>query len=260
MEKLEKQIQELRNQESFLHKETKMEIEDYFQTGYFQNLPLTRVSGYDFEDFTFERRKEGYDHPQEVCRLRFKRSHWDKKDYDDIAIDYYSSGTTDEWEVTRLVTIGKIAEKIFLCKNAMLKDFNKIPVENNKKRSKLRSKIFQLEREIDQIKKEKSEIDKMTSLHMLFSEGIEFDDERLKSCAVRNDHYVRNVKKIKFLRWTNDNKKSLNVEITTSYPSVFKDKDNGIDDRTEVYNKVRLFNVNHFINLKTKQLSEELVK
>ena len=98
LEKLEKQIQELRDQESFLHKETKMEIEDYFQTYHFQNLPLTRVSGYDFEDFTFERRKEGYDHPQEVCRLRFKRSHWDKKEYDDIAIDYYSSGTTDEYQ------------------------------------------------------------------------------------------------------------------------------------------------------------------
>ena len=97
IEKLEKQIKELRDQQSFLHKETRMEMEEYFQTNYFQDLPLTRISGYDFEDFNFERRKEGYDHPQEVCRLRFKRSHWDKKEYDDIAIDYYSSDDRD-WE------------------------------------------------------------------------------------------------------------------------------------------------------------------
>ena len=256
IEKLEKQIKELRDQQSFLHKETRMEMEEYFQTNYFQDLPLTRISGYDFEDFNFERRKEGYDHPQEVCRLRFKRSNWDKKEYDDISIDYYSSGTTDEWEVTRLITIGRVAEKIFLCKNVILEAFNKIPVENNKKRSKLRSKIFQLEREIDQIKKEKFELDKTNSLNLLFSEGIEFDDENLKSCSVRNDHYVRNIKKIKFLRWTNDNKKSLNVEITTSFIDWHGNK----VVETDVYNKVRLFNVDHFINLKTKQLNEELVK
>ena len=88
IEKLKKQIQELRDQQSFLHKETRMEMEEYFQTNYFQDLPLTRISGYDFEDFNFERRKEGYDHPQEVCRLRFKRSNWDTKEYDDISIDY----------------------------------------------------------------------------------------------------------------------------------------------------------------------------
>ena len=85
-------------------------------------------------------------------------------------------------------------------------------------------------------------------------------DEGLKGCAIRNDHYVRNIKKIKFLRWTNENQLSLSVEITTAYPSVFKDKDNGISDSIEVYNKVRLFNLDHFINLKALQIEENVEK
>ena len=259
VKKLEKEIEGLREEITTLHTESRLEIEDHLQATYFKGLPLTRVSNSDFEDFTFELRKEGYNHPQEICRVRLSKSDY-RKNLDQIGLSYYSTTEVSDWEINRLVIIGKVAQVVKDNKESILNSVKTIPSKNLKKISNLRSQIWGLENEIDSIKKEKYRLDRKNSLNLLFSEGIEFDDdERSKGCAVRNDHYVRNVKKIKFLNWTNDNKKSLSVEITTSYPSVFKDKDNGIDDRTEVYNKVRLFNLDHFINCKTQQLEKELV-
>ena len=87
----------------------------------------------------------------------------------------------------------------------------------------------------------------------------DIEDNNLKNCSTRNDQYVRNVKKIQFLNWTNDNKLSLDVEITTSCPNWGYSDKRGRVVNTEVYNKVRLFNLDHFIGCKTQQLEKELV-
>ena len=260
VKKLEKEIEGLREEITTLHTESRLEIEDHFQATYFKGLPLTRVSSYDFDEINFKIPKENHKYPQDICSIRLSKSNYEYNNFDKIGLNYYSTSEVSDWEINRLVLIGKIAQVVKDEKKSILSSIKTIPSKNNKLISKLRSKIWGLENEIESIKKEKYRLDRKNSLNLLFSEGIEFDDdERSKGCAVRNDHYVRNVKKIKFLNWTNDNKKSLSVEITTSYPSVFKDKDNGIDDRTEVYNKVRLFNLDHFINCKTQQLEKELV-
>ena len=260
VQKLEKEIEGLREEIQTLHLESRLEIEDHLQATYFKGLPLTSVGSYDFDEINFKIPKENHKYPQDICSVRLSKSNYTYNNFDKIGLSYYSTTEVSDWEINRLVLIGKIAQVVKDEKKSILSSIKTIPSKNNKLISKLRKEIWDLEREIDSIKKEKYRLDRKNSLNLLFSEGIEFnEDERLKGCAVRNDHFVRNIKKIQFISWTNENKLSLNVEITTSYPSVFKDKDNGIDDRTEVYNKVRLSNVDHFINLKVDQLEKELV-
>ena len=64
------------------------------------------------------------------------------------------------------------------------------------------------------------------------------------------------VKNIKFLSWTNDNKKSLTIELTYEQMKWNKDGNHTFEDRTDVYNKVRLDNLNYIIN----DLENEIVK
>tara|TARA_R100000789_G_scaffold94276_1_gene94002 strand:- start:139 stop:927 length:789 start_codon:yes stop_codon:yes gene_type:complete len=259
VKKLEKKIEGLREEIQTLHLESRLEIEDHFQATYFKGLPLTRVSSYDFDEINFKIPKENHKYPQDICSIRLSKSDYEYNNFDKIGLNYYSTSEVSDWEINRLVLIGKIAQVVKDEKKSILSSIKTIPSKNNKLISKLRSKIWDLEREIKEIKIEKNRVNRKNSLDLLFKEGIEFETGHLNHCAIRNDHFVRNIKKIQFISWTNENKLSLNVEITTSYPSVFKDKDNGIDDRTEVYNKVRLFNLDHFIGCKTQQLEKELV-
>ena len=256
VKKLEKKIEGLRGEIQTLHLESRLEIEDHFQATYFKGLPLTRVSSYDFEEIKFELPKANHKYPQDICSVRLSKSNYTYNNFDKIGLNYYSTSEVSDWEINRLVIIGKVAQVVKYFKESILNSVKTIPSKNNKLISKLRKKIWDLEIEIKEIKTEKNRVNRKNSLDLLFSEGIEFETGHLNHCAIRNDHFVRNIKKIQFISWTNENKLSLNVEITTSYPD-WGSKE--VIERTEVYNKVRLFNLDHFIGCKTQQLEKELV-
>ena len=261
IEQLEKKIEGNLKTISTLHLGSKLEIVDHLHATHFKGFPLTSIESYDFDDIKFKMPKEGYTRPQDICSIRLSKSDYTNNKFDKMGLSYYSTTEVSDWEIQRLILIGKIAQVVQDEKESIFNAIKTIPAKNNKLISKLRKQIWALESEISSIKAEERRVNRKNALVLLFKEGIEFNvGGGLKGCAIRNDHYVRNIKKIKFLRWTNENKLSLSVEITTTYPSVFKDKDNGIDDSIEVYNKVRLFNLDHFINLKALQIEENVEK
>ena len=83
----------------------------------------------------------------------------------------------------------------------------------------------------------------------------------LENVYVRSDYRVRSITKVRFRDWTNDNRKSLTVELTRKTSRYDTEKQEYVDgeDRVEVHSKVRVSNVSHIINKVREELREELV-
>jgi len=256
IEKLELENSKLEDKISKLRQETRTEVSSFIKKHYF---PFVNRIEFDHGDYFRLYNKER----NEICTLSLRGDTYSDPKPTHIVLGYYSSQTKSDnrIELDRLVSLGTVSNIISIVSNEIIEDTRTLSMKNSNSIKKLRKQSWELEKEIAQLEKEDRENKRIESLDKLFKEGIEFNvGGGLKGCAIRNDHYVRNIKKIKFLRWTNENQLSLSVEITTAYPSVFKDKDNGIDDSIEVYNKVRLFNLDHFINLKALQIEENVEK
>ena len=257
IEKLEKKILNYDEKIGKLQLESKIELADHFQTTYFKGLPLTSFRGHDCDTIEFKIPKKNHNYPQDICSVRLSSSnYYTSGDFNRIGLSYYATSEVSDWEINRLVLIGKIAQVVKDEKESILDSVKTITSKNNKSISKLRKEIWDSEKEIKEIKTEELRVNRINSLDSLFKEGMEFSDDDLRRCYVRNNFQIRCISKIKFLRWTNDDKLSLSVEITTSYPNWGFDE-NGKEKtgkiiNTEVYNKVRLFNVDCFLNEKIK--------
>ena len=83
----------------------------------------------------------------------------------------------------------------------------------------------------------------------------------LEKLNVRNDYVVSQIKKVKFRDWTNDNRKSLTIELTIKTSNYDTEKQIYVEgeDRFEVHSKVKISNVSHIIGKVREELREELV-
>ena len=82
----------------------------------------------------------------------------------------------------------------------------------------------------------------------------------LETIYVRNDYRVNQIKSVKFLSWTNDNRISLTIRITRKTTVYDVDKQMYVDGESEVeiHRKVRVNNVSHIISRVKEDLRKEL--
>ena len=124
--------------------------------------------------------------------------------------------------------------------------------------------MWSAESEISSLKKEINDILKFKATFKLFKEGYEIPMDGksgLENVYVRSDYRVSQIKKVRFRDWTNDNRKSLTVELTCKVMDYDTEKRTYVDgeDRVEVHSKVRVSNVSHIINKVREELREELI-
>ena len=62
--------------------------------------------------FSFKIPKENHKYPQEICSVRFSKSNYTYNNFDKIGLNYYSTTEVCDWEINRLVLIGKIAQVV----------------------------------------------------------------------------------------------------------------------------------------------------
>jgi hypothetical protein len=118
-----------------------------------------------------------------------------------------------------------------------------LSMKNKNSIKKLNKQSWELEKEISQLELENREIKKLENLNKLFK-GVNIERQTV---YVRHDYRVTEVKNVKFLSWTNDNKKSLTLELT-SVGGSWVDGKWVVEDRKSIHDKVRLDNVSHLIN------------
>ena len=247
IEKLELKNSKLEDQISELREETRTEVSSFIKKHYF---PF--VNGIEFDGDTYFRL---YDKERnEICSLSLRKNSWEDKTPNHIVIGYYSTQVKSDnhIELDRLVTLGIVSQVIQTRSNEIIEDTRTLSMKNNNLRNKLLKQSWELEKEISQLIKEDRDIKRLESLNKLFK-GVNI---KKQSIHVRHDYRISEVKNIKFLSWTNDNKKSLTIELTYEQMKWNQDGNHTFEDRTDVYNKVRLDNLNYIIN----DLENEIVK
>ena len=206
--KQEKVLLEIRKQKVFIKKNK--ELTSFFK-GFFGELPFHNVGGYDQDSFYFNVADEnGFS--KEIAKLYLRKSNWDLVGYDEVHINYYSTSTNSKFELNRLVTLGKIAKVVKEDSGAILDNHHLIVSKYNKVESKLNSKIWGLEKDINEVYRSIQEDKAEKRKQKAFSnKGIEF--EKPLNFDLKNGYRAWNVKNIRILSWVNENKKSVNIEI-----------------------------------------------
>ena len=152
IEKLESLKQEnvlLVKRKSKIFQKKNKELTSFFKE-FFGELPFHNVGGYDQDSFYFNVIDE-VGNEKEIARLTLRKSNWDKVGFDEVHIGYYSTSTHSVFELNRLITIGKLAEFVKANSKAILDNHHLIVSKYNKVESKLNSKIWGLEKDINEV-------------------------------------------------------------------------------------------------------------
>lgn len=231
---------------------------------YFAGLPFEGVNGYsDYGHIKFRMKRPEKDYTTEICSIVIKKSDYKLQSPDQLGLSYYSTSEVSDFEIDRLIILGKIAQIIKNHGDDILETINKIaqPYENTIK--PLRRTIWKAQSEVDSLRGEINDVLKYKATRKLFVEGYEIPMDGksgLETIYVRNDYRVNQIKSVKFLSWTNDNRISLTIRITRKTTVYDVDKQMYVDGESEVeiHRKVRINNVSHIISRVKEELRKEL--
>lgn len=241
-------------------------IDKELKKTYFKDIPsFEGADGYsDYSNISFKAKRPDDSYLREICNITIRKSHYQLKSCDQLGISYYSTSDISDFEINRLITIGKVAQVVKDYGSDILETIKEISQPYINTISPLRKSMWSAESEISSLENEIKAILKSKAIYKLFKEGYEIPmDGRsgLERIYVRSDYIVSQIKKVRFRDWTNDNRKSLTVELTCKVMDYDTEKRTYVDgeDRVEVHSKVRVSNVSHIINKVREELREELI-
>tara|TARA_B100001094_G_scaffold89811_1_gene85798 strand:+ start:1592 stop:2404 length:813 start_codon:yes stop_codon:yes gene_type:complete len=238
IEKLELENSKLEDKIYKLRQETRTEVSSFIKKHYF---PFANKISFDHDDYFRLYDKEG----NEICTLSLRGDTYRDPKPTHILIGYYSSQTKSDnlIELDRLNMLGMVSKIVKNDYKEIIEYTRSLSMKNKNSIKKLNKQSWELEKEISQLEKEDREIKKLENLNKLFK-GVNIERQTV---YVRHDYRVTEVKNVKFLSWTNDNKKSLTLELT-SVGGSWVDGKWVVEDRKSIHDKVRLDNVSHLIN------------
>ena len=238
IKELDEKNGKLEDQISKLRQETRTEVSSFIKKHYFPFVDRIEFNGDDYFRLYDKERNE-------ICTLSLRGDTYRDPKPTHIVLGYYCTQTKSDnhIELDRLVSLGTVSQVIQTRSNEIIEYTRSLSMKNKNSLKKLRKQSWELEQEISQIRKEDREIKKLENLNKLFK-GVNIERQTVH---VRHDYRVTEVKNIKFLSWTNDNKKSLTLELTYVGGS-WVDGDWVVKDHKQIHHKVRLDNVSHLIN------------
>ena len=238
IKELDEKNGKLEDQISDLRQETRTEVSSFIKKHYFPFVDRIEFNGDDYFRLYDKERNE-------ICTLSLRGNTYSDPKPTHIVLGYYCTQTKSDnlIELDRLNMLGIISQIIKTRSNKIIEYTGLLQMKHTNSIKKLRKQSWELEKEISQLRTEDRENKKLENLNKLFK-GVNVDRQTV---YVRHDYRVTEVKNIKFLNWTNDNKKSLTLELTYVGGS-WVDGDWVVEDRKSIHDKVRLDNVSHLIN------------
>jgi hypothetical protein len=172
---------------------------------------------------------------------------------DKLAVSFYTTSHTDEYELRRMVTIGKVGQIILDFEDDILAGYNQIMVEYDKQLKPNRKAKWDLDKKNRDLYFEIESIQKAELMNKLQGEGIEFQIEedkyyKLPELDIRFDWSVRGIKKIKVLKKTASGK-SADIELEVAYKAYNSEK-NVYESvvKTDTYERVRVDKIERMLN------------
>ena len=183
--------------------------------------------------------------------MYLRRRNYDQENFDQVNISYYSTNSHSKFELNRLITLGKLAEVVKEYSKNILNDHREIISKYSKVISKLDSKIFYAKgkvtdahNEIIRKEKEKNSKRAFTLKGIVLKESQTFE--------LKNGYQAYNVKRLRILGWVNENKKSVNIELSHEVKKWDEEKLEYVVDgyHKETHDKIRYSNIKNLIENK----------
>jgi hypothetical protein len=209
----------------------------------------------------FTRPQEGYNYNKELLNLYFNSKDWRDELASEIQTSFYSTSENSEYELRRMILIGKVGQIVLDFYDDILAKFNQIKADTKEELSKARKIEWGIEKEIRDIKDEIRKIEKENLFSKLENEGIEFElpegksVNELPNIGVRFDWTVYNVKGIKIIKKTVSGK-SADIELKTM-SNVWNQDTQSYNEKEniKVVDKVRMDNIESFLLNNTSRIS-----
>lgn len=167
----------------------------------------------------FKRFDSDYNYHKEMLSISVRPLSWRNEEADKIETSYYSTSTNNEFELKRMVLIGKVGQVILDFKDDIIAEYNSTRASFKDEISNFNKEIWALEKIVREMNSEINTIENNTLMKEVEGDGIEFkvDEENLYTLPdldIRFDWTVKNIKKIKVTGKTKSGK-SADIELVT---------------------------------------------
>jgi len=232
-------------------------IHEYFE----DVLEEGDVIGVTSERVSFRRPQEGYSYLKDLVELYFKSKDWRDETTNYIQTSFYSTNENSEFELRRMIMIGKVGQIVLDHSDDILRDYNQVIKDTKAEIREQYNLINIIYKDMKFIEDEIRYMKKQSLLDTLENEGIEFELKEgeqineLPNMDVKFDRTIRNIKSIKILSKTASGK-SANIALkimnniwnsdTQSYNVVQEDR---------ILDKVRMNNIERFLEYNSKRIS-----
>lgn len=207
---------------------------------------------------TFLRPQEGYNYKKDLLTFRIGSDDWRDEEKTSIDTSFYSTTDNSEYELRRMIIIGKVGQIIFDFKDDILAGWNEIRNRYKNQLKELNTKRFSIEREISSISDQIRDIEKQTILTKVESEGITInsnESNKFPTLQLSYSDSVYSVKKLRILSKTKSGK-SCDVEVVREIGMWDAETSQNVKkDKLEVYTKVRMNNILQFLQYNSERIS-----
>jgi hypothetical protein len=207
----------------------------------------------------FTRPELGCNYNKQVLDLYFKNKDWSSQTATQIQTSFYSTTDNSEFELRRMILIGKVGQIVLDQSQDILHQFNTIKSDTRPEIQLARTTEGDLQREITSIKSQIQDIEQENLLNQLETEGIEFTEDdpyRLPSLHINATKTISRVKNI-YITGKTTSGKSADIKVKTieQYWDMFTES--YVEREVEhVFHKVRMSNIDSLIiNNSTKILT-----
>lgn len=167
----------------------------------------------------FKRFDKDYNYHKEMLSISVRPSSWRDEEADKIETSFYSTSANNEFELKRMVMIGKVGQIILDFQDDIIAEYNSTRASFKDEISKLNKVIWFLEKKVREMTSEIEEIEQDALMKKAESDGLEFelDEEnlyRLPNLDIRFNWNVKNITKLKVTDKTKSGK-SADIEVQT---------------------------------------------
>ncbi|MCH1613086.1 MAG: hypothetical protein L7S72_07305 [Flavobacteriales bacterium] len=201
----------------------------------------------------FKRFDSDYNYHKEMLSISVRPLSWRNEEADKIETSYYSTSTNNEFELKRMILIGKVGQVILDFQDDIIAEYNSTRASFKVEISKFNREIWALEKKVREMNSEINTIENDALMKKVEIDGIEFevDEEnlyRLPDLDVRFDWNVKNIKKIKVTSKTKSGK-SGDLELVTVRKNWNSEKDEyETVYYTNTYERVRMDKISYLVS------------
>ena len=207
----------------------------------------------------FKRAHPDYSYLKEILTLNVRAKSWRDDEADSIETSFYSTNENSDFELKRMVTLGRVAMVLLDFKDDIIGEYNSIREDFRGLLKEANTNVNQLDSKINGFSQEITRIKEQEVLDKLNSDGVEFEVDKenlreLPSLDVRWNWEVRYIKKIKVLSET---KSGLSADIEVETCSNDYDYDTGkytFNTNVRKFERVRRDKINHLVTWNTNKV------